>query len=348
MSMPRFEFPAVVSIQGAKKYYMAAIPFGALSRLLAIDTGNTLERSQRDVSEQRAKKVAEYIQGNPSGFVIPGLTGVINSQDVIFTEHKEGCMVGTMSVSMDAEIKLFDGQHRAVGIIQSIKQHSELRSNTVPVQLFTDMSLTERQQAFSDINGNAKLTSKSLNQAYNQRDQQVQELTKVSTLNIAFYGRVEFEKNAVSGKSDKLFSLKTLIDANKLLLALDKDSEVTKSLAAYANDWWTAVNKPALWNNTAIAETSAVGRELFITFHAVGLMALAKLGSFVFSSNADVSTIADGLAAVNFSRENSEWIGLCVDADGKMISGADAYLKTAVKLAKLVGLKLTAAQEMGV
>lgn len=345
MNMPRFEFPAVVSMQGYKKYYMAAIPFGALSRLLAIDIGNTLERSQRDVSDQRAKKVSEYIQDNPKGFVIPGLTGVINSNDVIFTEHKDGCMVGTMSVSMDAEIKLFDGQHRAVGIIEAIKQHSDLRSNTVPVQLFTDMSLAERQQAFSDINGNAKLTSKSLNQAYNKRDQQTQELTKLASLNIAFYGKVEFEKNSVSGRSEKLFALKTLIESNRVLLGLGKSSLVHQEIKSVADDWWSAVCHPAMWSNSDI--TPADGRNEFITFHAVGLLALARLGYFVIQHNEDINDIAEKLNEVDFSRANKDWVDVCVTPDGKMISGVDAQLKTALKIAEKVGLQLTTAEKLG-
>ncbi|YCO02412.1 DGQHR domain-containing protein (plasmid) [Vibrio sp. VNB-15] len=71
---------------------------------------------------------------------------------------------------MDSEILLFDGQHRATGIIDALKQSVELRGHTIPLMLFMDMTLEERQQAFSDINGHAVNPSGSISDTFNQRD----------------------------------------------------------------------------------------------------------------------------------------------------------------------------------
>ncbi|TKF97354.1 DGQHR domain-containing protein, partial [Vibrio sp. F13] len=166
MSEYCFEIPAIRGIQAGREFFTINAPFGVLQRLVAFDSGNVLARSQRDVNLTRAKKVSQYIQDNLDTYVLTSLTGVINERpEFIESEHAN---VGLLKVSMDSEILLFDGQHRTTGIIDAIKQNVELRGHNIPLMLFLDMSLPERQQAFSDINGHTVKPSTSISDTYNQ------------------------------------------------------------------------------------------------------------------------------------------------------------------------------------
>lgn len=339
----KFEFPAVRGIQGGRQYFATCIPFRALSRMLAIDTGNTLDRSQRDVDEKRAKALAAYIQDNQQGFVIPSLTGVINADDLQFTEHKEGTFAGTISVPMDAEIKLFDGQHRAVGILLAIKECAGLGGNSVPVQLFTDMPLAARQQAFSDINSNAKAVSTSLNQTYNKRDEATQALADIAA-NGPLGSHIEYEKNSVAGKSEKFFALKNVVDANRILLKLGKKVAPTADQIEFAKHWWKKIARVVKWENTLIFDgfTAERGRDEFITYHAVGLMALARLWNIIsahgYFTDDHIAEIERRMWDINFTRSNPCWRGLCVSDDGKMISGIKAQEATAQEIYRQLNL----------
>jgi DNA sulfur modification protein DndB len=342
MAMPTFEFPAVRGIQGARAFYSTCIPFGALARMLSIDTGNTLDRSQRDVDEKRARDLSSYIQNNPSTFVIPALTGVINASSLDFVEHKSGSFVGSLLVPMDSEIKLFDGQHRAVGIIHAIKDNPNLRSNMVPVQLFTDMVLADRQQAFSDINGNAKPVSISLNHAYNRRDASNQKLMEVIDLVSSWHNKIEFERNSITGKSANLFALKTILDANRILLGIGKKDSVTDDQVQFAASYWNAIATAVHWRDWLkdFSYSPERGRADYITYHASGLMSLARLGRIAIDAAVDFETVADKLFSVNFHRDTGGWDDKCVNHKGAIISNSAAQIATAHELAKRCSISL--------
>jgi len=335
--MPTFEFAAVRGIQGGRSYYVASVPFSILARLLAIDTGNTMDRSQRDVDKRRAKAVAKYIGDNPRSFVIPALTGIIQAENMQFIEHKDGSFVGTIQVPMDAEIKLFDGQHRAVGIMKAVKEFQGIPPSEVPVQLFTDMSLEDRKQAFADINSNAKAVSASLNQAYNLRDERTQCLASLAEIPV-FAGKIEYQKNAVAGKSDKRFALKSLIEATQHLLNLSKKDVPTTAQLELAQRFWDMAAWPAGWNRhlTDYAFNAEAGRNELITFHAVGLLALGRLGGLLlkagYGHEDDMKRAIGYLHDISLKRISNDWTNVCVTELLNMISTADAQKATAQKL----------------
>lgn len=54
---PVFKFPACRGIQGSRVFYAAVMPLSAVSRLIQMDDGDVLDRSQRDIDAQRVKSV---------------------------------------------------------------------------------------------------------------------------------------------------------------------------------------------------------------------------------------------------------------------------------------------------
>lgn len=175
-----FEFPASRGLQGNTLILLMNVPGRTLSRVLASDNyGHTLERSQREINKSRVKKFYDYLvtaAENKEPFIIPPLVG--NCASHVEFEEFGNTNVGVVRFPMDAEIKLFDGQHRAAGISQFCRDNNAILH--VPLMMTLQLPLKTRQQFFSDINNNVSKPSAAINMAYNGRDQIAQ--TMVSFL----------------------------------------------------------------------------------------------------------------------------------------------------------------------
>ncbi|MEG9766770.1 DGQHR domain-containing protein [Enterobacter hormaechei] len=208
-----FEFPASRGLQGGAIVLMMTVPARTLTRVLASDdVGGTLERSQREINPARAKKFYEYLcsaHEKKEPFIIPPLVGNCNSE-IEFQEFGN-TGVGVVRFPMDAEIKLFDGQHRAAGIKEFCRTYGE--PIHIPMMLTHKLPLKTRQQFFSDINNNVSKPSAAINMAYNGRDKIAQEMVSFLSTHPVFSEITDFEHNVVPAKSDLWISFKPLSDA---------------------------------------------------------------------------------------------------------------------------------------
>ncbi|HBC3544473.1 TPA: DNA sulfur modification protein DndB [Vibrio parahaemolyticus] len=331
-----FEIPAVRGIQAGREFFTINAPFGVLQRLVAFDTGNVLSRSQRDVNPTRAKKVSQYIQENIDTYVLTSLTGVINERpEFIESDHAN---VGLLKVSMDSEILLFDGQHRTTGIIDAIKQNVDLRSHNIPLMLFLDMTLGERQQAFSDINGHTVKPSTSISDTYNQRDDLPKLVVEMANDLAVFVGLVDFERNVIGKNSDYLFPVKILKDATARLLGVKANAKLTDEQRGIAREFWQACAKPLLWHAFRNWEDSADEfRAGYISSHGVFLNALGVVGQCLLAQYGNVDKLAD-LSTLNIRRDSDEFVGRCIDeVTGNMLTNATVIKLTAIKMLCHVG-----------
>ncbi len=331
-----FEIPAVRGIQAGRVFYTINAPFGVLQRLVAFDTGNVLSRSQRDVNPTRAKKVSQYIQDNSDSYVLTSLTGVINEHpEFIESEHVN---VGLLKVSMDSEILLFDGQHRTTGIIDAIKHDVELRSHNIPLMLFMDMTLAERQQAFSDINGHTVKPSASISDTYNQRDDLPMLVIDMANTLPAFTGLVDFERNVIGKNSPYLFPVKILKDATARLLGVKATAPLNDEQREMAKSFWAACSKPLLWTGFRNWDDSADEfRDGYISSHGVFLNALGLVGQCLLAQYGHIAKLSD-LSTLNIRRNSPEFVGRCIDeVTGNMISNATSIKLTAIKMLCHVG-----------
>lgn len=331
MSDMRFFFPAAAGTQGGRVFYTACVPFGMLSRLMAIDTGNVMDRSQRQVDTKRANAISKYICENEESFVLPALTGVIEDETLEFIPAQKGASVGELNLSMDAAIKLFDGQHRATGILEAISQRRTLKSQQVTIQLFVNMSLADRQQAFSDINSNAKAVSASLNMTYNKRDNAVNaikaEIAKVS----AWEDQIDYEKNVVGKNSDKLFTYRHVVQASRMLLGIGPKQEPDPMLVSDISNWWNAISSAVGWQ-WQVRLAKEVGPENSVAFTAAGLMTLARVRRLLTEKHGGRhSTIkyVRALENIDWLKTNQMWLGNLVDDKGNMTSGTAGQIEAA-------------------
>jgi DNA sulfur modification protein DndB len=336
MSEYCFEIPAVRGIQAGREFFTINAPFGVLKRLVAFDTGNVLARSQRDVNPIRAKKISQYIRDNYDSYVLTSLSGVINERpEFIESEHAN---VGLLKVNMDSEILLFDGQHRTTAIIDAINHDVNFRADNIPLMLFVDMTLEERQQAFSDINGHTVKPSTSISDTYNQRDDLPKLVVEMAKELAVFVDLVDFERNVIGKNSDYLFPVKILKDATARLIGVKANAKLTDEQRDIAREFWQACAKPLLWHAFRNWEDSADEfRAGYISSHGVFLNALGVVGQCLLAQYGNVDKLAD-LSTLNIRRDSDEFVGRCIDeVTGNMLTNATAIKLTAIRILCHVG-----------
>lgn len=344
MNDMRFFFPVAAGTQGNRTFYTACVPFGMLSRLMAIDTGNVMDRSQRQVDTKRATAISKYICENMESFVLPALTGVIEDDTLEFTPASKDAPVGELSISMDANIKLFDGQHRATGILEALNsRRAELKNQQITIQLFVNMSLEDRQQAFSDINSNAKAVSVSLNMTYNKRNNAVAALAEQIEKVAAWNGNIDHENNIAKRG---IFSFRHAIQASRILLGIGPKQIPDPLVINCVSTWWNTIAPALYWNiqerrDNGESYDNVIRKKIegSIAFTAAGLMTLARVYRLLnekHGNNLPLWKCKYALENIDWHKSSDMWQGNLVDEKGNMTSGTAGQIAAAELIAECV------------
>ena len=345
-----YTLPAARGVQAGRCFYNVAMPMRVLTKLLRIDDGETLSRSQRLVNPGRARKVAQYMLNHRDSYIIPCLTGVIETdptspESVQFHMLGNETFIGQLSIPMDAQLKLFDGQHRASGIRLAIQEASELGQDSVPLLLFVDMTLAERKMAFTDINQNVSKPAQSLSDAYNSREALPQLAVELANELCCFKGLVDFERNTITAKSAYLFPLKSIKDATATLLSLNaKTTTISEANREVARVFWQSLSDALKWGGLWMEnDEPATVRLQTIKTHTVMLKAYALAGQWMLCQLGEVNVLPyERFAALDFSRDSSDFMHRCIQPEtGRMLSDSTAIRLTANKLMMQCGLPLT-------
>jgi len=314
-----YDFPAVLGSQGDTPTLLINVPARIIKNLLSADNyGHVLERSQRELNKKRAMKFFEYLRdaleaGKP--FIIPPLVGNC-SGDYTF-ENFNDSPVGRVRLPMDSEIKLFDGQHRAVGIIE-LCRHYELLGLSVPILLTMNLPLETRQQFFSDINNNASKPAAAINMAYNGRDDVAQTVIRFLKNHTLFSKITDFEHNVVPAKSDFFLSFKAIADATAKFIGEGEKRLSNEDVQGIWEAWamFSGINE--IHGTTAQAEY----KKEYIQFHAVLIIAFGyAVAQLLHEKTArEVIMLIEKLSVETelWQRELyfliKSWDGICVDA----------------------------------
>lgn len=348
----KFRFDAILGRQNGAVYYIAQVPFRVLASMIELDDGeNVNDRSQRELSKSRAKAVSMYLTSNlnKSFTVIPPLIGFINDEyefERVQLEQFHG--VGKFKVSMDTKLKLFDGQHRSIGIKEAIQLEPVLAMDTIPVMFFVGMSLKDRQQAFHDINFTQKTPAKALCIAYNGRssfDAMVVELFKESKINTF----IDYEKNTVSGKNPNLFSLKTLQEFSSLVFGGTQfEGEDVEYLEQYIsvliNNLKLIEIVGDLSRNNSDSPPAVQLRESSLITQVVMIKALGLLGNHLREYD-DWPHHLEQLSDDTIFYRDPHWVGRCLTESGKLRASKRAIQLTYLELKSRCGLAWTREEE---
>lgn len=337
-----FEFPASRGLQGNTLILLMNVPGRTLSRVLASDNyGHTLERSQREINKSRVKKFYEYLveaAKNKEPFIIPALVG--NCASHVEFEEFGNTNVGVVRFPMDAEIKLFDGQHRAAGISQFCRDYD--MTLHVPLMMTLQLPLETRKQFFSDINNNGSKPSAAINMAYNGRDKIAKDMVSFLSSHAVLSEITDFEHNVVPAKSDLWISFKPLRDATAKFSGNGEDLTTGDIY-----DIWEAWIKLTAIEGIRHGCTPAEYKRDYIQFHAVMINAFGyamqellrhRPAHIIVQMIEELVTKATMTELEDFFLISS-WDGVCADASKEratVIASVPAQKAAGQRLAKVI------------
>lgn len=328
---------------GTRTYYACLMPMNAVPQFFKFTDWSGIspeDREQRVLNLKRVPDLATYITENEEDYLFSSITASYKSEPK-FEPYAPGMDIGVLKLRLGDELIINDGQHRAAGIVQALKDGSAaFREDSLSVLLFPWENTDRVQQMFSDLNRFVQKTSKSLDILYDKRDD-----TAAATLAMiekvpVFKELTEKEKVSLESKSTKLFTLAALYDANvELLKGHDKNDIMAN--AKLLTDYWTEVAKHMPdWTKVLSGQKLAIElRQEKIASHSTVLRALGGLGVDLLARE-DWSAVLSGLEKIDWSKKNIEWENVCIVANS-VVSNRQARAATKAFIKAKLGLNLT-------
>lgn len=349
----KVHMPAIRGYQSGREFFTIIIPFGLLPKLFYFDEENSNldNRSQRRLNHNRVPEIANYILTNDD-WLFSSITATVTGEAIFTPTSNENEDIGLLEVNLNSsKFSIIDGQHRHAGIIEALRQNPELENETISVVLFRYESIERSNQMFADLNRYAQKPTKSLTVLYDNRDPLSQATSDLLQAIDLFGHYTDREKVSLPSKSAKLFTLGSLYEANKNLLRITR-----KSLEDFSNDdtdiiinFWKEVQKNMpLWEMVAKGELrSSELREEYICSHSVIIQALGITGYHLLKDS-DWKSKLKLLQKVDWRRNNPEWRGVAIAANGRIVNSRPVVKLTSMLLRKKLNLLLTAEEEESV
>lgn len=349
----KVKFPAMEATIGQRTYYACVMKLSSIPKMFTFTDWIEFaaeDREQRVLNKKRIPDIARYILDNEDGYLFSSITASYNCKVRFEPISSDG--LGFLEMDLEeANFVINDGQHRCAAIAQAIKENPALREESISVLLFPYENKQRVQQMFSDLNRYVVKTAKSLDILFDQRDILAKVTLEVCKSVPAFQGMVDKDNVSLPARSEKMFTLSSLYDANQELLADKRNGEDTffNELVTTSVDYWTTVSKfMPDWQRVKNGIRPIELRQENISTHSVVLRALGGLGAEVmkqFPSDWKIR-LAD-LTAVNWSKKNREWENVCMVANS-VVSNRQARLATKAYLKRKLALPLTESEERSI
>ena len=351
----KVSIPAIRGTMGGRQYFTVSLSMAEVPRLFRFNDWeqSTPElRAQRVLNKSRVPDIMKYILDNEDGYLFSSITASF-SCDVRFTPISEGSDLGTLELELEnLELIINDGQHRSAAIVAAIKENPALGKDRISVLLFPMENLERLQQMFTDLNRYAHKTSKSLDILYDHRDNLSALTMDVSEAVDTFRGLVDKEKITIPLRSEKLFTLSTLYDANEELLGEKADKRGThdyEDKLNLATAYWTALADVVVdWRKVKDGDLKAPAlRQEKINTHAVVMRALGGAGRALIDEHPnDWKKRLGELRNVDWRKSvgakvNPLWDNVCITA-GSVVSNRQARVQTLAVLKRTLGLNAAA------
>ena len=346
MSNFEYAFPSIRGIQAGREYYVSMCPLRLIPRIFLFDDDELSPelRAQRTLNRSRIPEMARYILGNKNDYVFSAITASINGA-VRFTpldDKKADERLGILNVDMKNQFIINDGQHRRAAIEQAIKEDPTLGDETIAVVFFVDQGLSRSQQMFADLNRHAIRPSKSLGLLYDQRNDAAKVGKLVALKSEAFKGMVELERNTLSERSRKLFTLSALCSATSDFLGLrdfSSPDEAADDAIAYWDELakhipeWQLVRKSKM--------TAGEIRRDFVHSHGVLLQAFGRIGASLNVGKKPNYAPLIHLKKINWARSNArDWEGR-VMMGGRLTKASNSVVLATAFIKKVIGVELS-------
>ena len=340
---------------GQRRYYACVMKLSAIPKMFTFTEWMDFtpeDREQRVLNRKRIPDIARYILDNEDGYIFSSITASYRCEVKFDAVGTDG--LGYLEMEFeDAHFVINDGQHRCAAIAQAIRENPGLGDEAISVLLFPYENRERVQQMFSDLNRYVVKTSRSLDILFDKRDLLSKLTLEVCERVAAFQGMVDKDAvHSLPARSEKMFSLAALYDANEELL-IDKrngDDVLLEDLIATAAEYWTAISEAMPdWAKVKEGRVRPVElRQEKICTHAVVLRALGGLGAELMRRwPAEWRSRVGELRVVDWSKRNREWENVCMVANS-VVSNRQARLATKAHLKRKLGLPLSEAEERSV
>ena len=350
----KVSFPAMRGTIGKREYYATMMALSEIPHLFKFNDWEQFTpelRAQRVLVKNRIPEIVRYIVDNEDSYLFSSITAAYNT-NVKFKPFEDGGDIGYLELELeDAKFLINDGQHRCAAITAALNENPALGKEKISVLLFPWESLERAQQMFTDLNRFVQRTSKSLNILYDHRDVLSGFTMQVSELVPVFKGMIDKQKLTIPVRSEKLFTLSTLYDANEELIGSKierPESKEYKEKLDRAVAYWKAVSRVIPdWEKVKEGTIKApMLRQEKINTHGVVLRALGSLGRALMEAHpggweAKLAALkdVDWRKSVG-NKVNPEWENVCINA-GSVLSNRQARVATLAVLKAKVGLGLT-------
>jgi DNA sulfur modification protein DndB len=350
----KVSFPAMRGIIGKRQYFATMMSLSEIPHLFKFNDWGQFTpelRAQRVLVKSRVPEIVKYIVDNEESYLFSSITAAYDTE-VKFKPFEDGADIGYLEMDLEnAKFLINDGQHRCAAITAALNENPGVGKEKISVLLFPWESLDRAQQMFTDLNRFVQKTSKSLNILYDHRDMLSGFTMEVTELVPVFKGMIDKEKLTIPIRSDKLFTLSTLYDANEELIGtkLEKpDTKEYKDKLAQAVAYWKAVCAVIPdWGRVKDNSLKAPAlRQEKINTHGVVLRALGGLGKALMEAHPNdweaklaILRDIDWRKSVG-NKVNPQWENVCINA-GSVLSNRQARVATLAVLKDAVGLELS-------
>src|SRR5213592_1120707 len=228
----KVKFPAMEATIGQRTYYVCVMKLTAIPKMFTFRDWIEFtpeDREQRVLNKKRIPDIASYILDNEDGYLFSSITASYNCKVRFEPVNSDG--LGFLEMDFEeANFVINDGQHRCAAIAAAVKENPALGEETISVLLFPYESRERVQQMFSDLNRFVVKTSKSLDILFDKRDVLSQVTVDIVEQVPVFKGMVDKDTVSLPVRSNKLFSLAALYDANsELLKYVRENAEVSNN-----------------------------------------------------------------------------------------------------------------------
>ena len=340
-------FNAVRGIQAGRPCYIAMCPMRIIPKIFVFDEDEVPAelRAQRKLNKGRIPEMTNYLIENRKDYTLSSLTASIDGETEFVPINESSSNIGTLKISMDAQILLNDGQHRRAAIEEAVNNNTELGHDHISVVFFLDDGLKRSQQMFADLNKHAVRPSPSLATLYDQREELSNIARRVMNEVHIFSKLTETEKTSISNRSIKLFTLSGIKNATKALLNKGKNDHISEEEIQLAIDFWKYVsNQITDWELAANRKVNSWElREGYIHAHGVLLHALGILGNQLINDRTSWKVL-NKLSDIDWSRGSDNWKGRAV-VNGRITKSINNVKLTANQIKKLISMKLIESEE---
>lgn len=329
-----YQLPAARGTQAEKTYYAAMVPIRVLSKLFSEDSASERSpRLNRDIQE-----LQDYILSHPTDYVISAFAAAIIGK-LRFISTLENSSLGTLEISMEAEIFILDGKIRKDALVKAFCQKPRLADETIPVVFYPfeeDPSIPKLRENFRDAAPNLPSFQVSA-----ERDA-LATCTRDVIQSIPFLSKYTDMRHTTLGiYSAKLFLFSTFLHANRQIF---KHSSIDEDECAFLFAFWKCVTQNMRpWQMLERKELMKVDlrRDYFAT-QSVILKALGLVGKAIYGK--DHETLADilaGLQKVDWRKQNPAWQGRILADNGALLKTRSAAFSASAYIKEILGIQLS-------